>query len=429
MKIGFVSLGCSKNLVDSERILGLLMSKAEVTNDFSEAEMLFVNTCGFIESAKKESIDTILELAEYKKIGKCKKVFVLGCLAQRYVEDLKKSLPEVDRFITIKEYPKLKDILNSEINLNYDNEYGADRIITNTSWSAYLKIAEGCDNRCAYCAIPIIRKGFVSEPLEKLVTEAKDLANKGVSELVLIAQDSTRYGMDLYGESKLIELLRELNKITSLKWIRILYMYPDLLSDELIVTMNELEKVILYFDLPLQHGSNNMLKLMHRRGSIEDFEKKIEKIESLNKPYVLRTTMMVGHPGETEDDFQKLLQLIAKIKFHKLGAFIYSAEDDTPAYSREKVDPQIAQERFSKLLLAQQQYAQERNNELIDSSLEVLIEGFENGLYYGRSIYQAPDGVDGKVYIESKEKLNIGAYYFVTITKVNPYDLFAVFEK
>jgi len=425
IKIAFVSLGCSKNLVDSQMILGTLLSHCSLTEKYSEAEVIFINTCAFIEAAKKEAIDTILEMAEHKASGKCRKLIVLGCLAERYKTELEKELPEVDLVLPINRYKDLKEILSSFLALDLKYEYGEKRQLTTSKYSAYLKVADGCDNHCSYCAIPLIRKRYRSTSLEQLISEAKWLIDGGVRELVLIAQDTTRYGLDIYGEKLLAKLLKLLNDIEGKFWIRVLYMYPALLTEELIDVMNKLPKVLLYFDVPLQHGSDRILKLMNRRGSVAEFLTKVEYLDCLKKPYVLRTTMMVGFPGETNEDFNELLSIVKQVRFHKLGAFVYSREEDTSAFDYEpEVDQTLSQERFQELLSIQQDISRQRNEELLGKELDVLVEAKAGKGYLGRSLYQGPEGIDGMIKVRSKNPLKVGEFYKVIIKETDIYDLF-----
>ncbi len=428
MKIGFVSLGCCKNLVDSERIMGLLKNNGcEIVSDPKLADTIFVNTCGFIEPAKEEGINTILEMAEYKNYN-CKKLIVTGCLAKRYKNDLISEIPEVDLFIGNDEYAMLPQLLNSELNLDIKGEYGKNtRLLATKPWIGYLKIADGCDNCCTYCAIPLIRGGYKSFELEYLVQEAKDLADGGVKELVVIAQDTTRYGLDLYGERKLIALLAELNKIENLHWIRVLYTYPDEIDDELIYGMKKLDKVLPYFDIPIQHGDNEMLRLMNRRGSIESIQVVIDKIKEVYEQPIFRTTMIVGFPNETDEMFENLLAFVKKVEWDRLGAFTYSKEEDTIAYNMEnEVDEDVKNERFDKLMSLQTIIADKKSKELIGSVQEVIVEKFD-GLshkYYGRSSHSAPDGIDGSTIFTSDIDLEFGSFVKVLITDTKSHDLY-----
>lgn len=434
MNIGFISLGCCKNLVDSENIMGLLTSAGcNIVNNPKKADVIMINTCGFIEPAKEEAINTILEMAEYKN-GRCKKLLVLGCLAKRYKEQLIVEMPEVDRFIGIDEYPQLPSILKEELGLEVSSSYGkCERLLSTKPWMAYLKIAEGCSNRCAYCAIPLIRGPYVSYPMEDLIKEANRLAESGVKELVLIAQDTSRYGIDLYNELKLKDLLRELNKIEKLHWIRILYMYPDEIDDELLKAMKECSKVIPYFDIPVQHGEDEMLLAMNRRGSAESIKEICRKIRKMFDMPILRTTMIVGFPGETEKQFETMLDFVKEIEWDRLGAFTYSKEEDTPAYDLpDEIDEDIQNERYERLMALQQSIADKKSHALIGVTLEVLVENQDGltGKYLGRSVHSAPDGIDGTVYFTSEQPLEFGSFVQVKIDNAKDHDCFgkAVFE-
>lgn len=427
MKFGFISLGCSKNLVDSERFMGFLVENDhQLVNDPKQAEVIIINTCGFINSAKQESIDTILEMAEYKKLN-CQSLIVVGCLVQRYIDDLKESLPEVDHFITIDDYDRLPEIF-SEIFDQEFHHYGKDkRVLSTKPWMAYLKIAEGCSNRCAYCAIPLIRGDYRSKAMTDIIKEAQILADNGVKELVLIAQDTTRFGYDLDGKLHLLELLQKLSKIDGFHWIRVLYMYPDEITEKLILGMKELPKVLPYFDIPVQHGSDKMLKAMNRRGSKASILETVKLIRKTFEMSALRTTVIVGFPGEDENDFNELLQMVKTVGWDRLGAFDYSHEEDTAAYELlDDVDEQTKNWRLKTLMQVQQEIVYENNQRLIDKTLEVLIESYDalKKQYRGRSLFSAPDGVDGIVYVRSENKvLEFGGFYQVKITGANAYDL------
>ena len=431
MKVGFISLGCSKNLVDSERIMGLLKHNGfEFTNHPQDADYLFVNTCGFINSAKEESINTILEMAEYKQ-DKCKKLFVLGCLSQRYRDDLIEQLPEVDRFITIDEYPQLEQILQEEMDMPFVG-CAHPRLLSSQPWTAYLKIAEGCSNRCSYCAIPLIRHDYDSYDFETILEEAKMLAAKGVKELNVIAQDTTRYGIEKYGKRRLLELLQELDKIEGFHWIRVLYMYPDEIDDELVLGMKELKKVLPYFDIPVQYGNDRMLQLMNRRGTIAEIKHTIDLIRKTFDHSVLRTTMIVGFPQETQQDFNDLMDFVKEVKWDRLGAFTYSLEEDTPAYTmKPRVAEKTKQRRLRILMEEQEKIAQENAEKLVGQTLEVLVESVDGltHMYRGRSVYSAPDGIDGLVMFKSEKPLQLGEFVNVKIMKAKVHDLIGVVEK
>ena len=432
MKIGFVSLGCAKNLVDSEKIMGMLKEGGhEFVSKPSDAEAIIINTCGFIQSAKEEAINTILEMAEYKKKN-CKKLIVCGCLAQRYKEDLEKEMPEVDRFIAIREYPQLHEILKEELQIPLHVYGKSERLSSGKPWTAYLKIAEGCSNRCTYCAIPLIRGENVSVPMEDLVEEAKDLASKGVKELVVIAQDTTKYGIDLYHRYALLELLEKLNEINGIHWIRILYMYPDEISDELIEGMKKLDKVLPYFDIPMQHSDARMLKLMNRRGDEHTVRQLIKKIRDTFEEPTLRTTYIVGFPTESKQDFDKLCDFVKEIRWNKMGAFTYSIEEDTPAYDMEQtVSEEEKKERLDVLMSLQSEISYMNNRQLAGKTIEVLVEG-KDGLsdkYVGRGRMHAPDDVDGIVVFTSMKHLELGSFVHVKVNDADEYDLYGELEE
>jgi len=428
MNIGFVSLGCSKNLVDSEKIMGLLKSQGyDLVANPQEADYIFVNTCGFINSAKEESIQTILEMAEHKN-NRCKKLIMLGCLAQRYKEELIKELPEVDCFISIDEYPDLLTILGRELKGEFvDCDYR--RLLSTKPWTAYLKIAEGCSNRCSYCAIPLIRHDYQSYDFDELIREASYLESKGVKEINIIAQDTTRYGIDKYGKPRLLDLLNELNSMEGFRWIRVLYMYPDEISEGLILGMAKLSKVLPYFDIPVQHGNDEMLAKMNRRGSIVDIKKTIKLIRDTFVMPTLRTTMIVGFPQETAADFADLLDFVAEVKWDRLGAFSYSLEEDTKSFEMEpKVDENTAQKRLAELMKVQEDIVSAKSMEMIGKDIEVLLESFD-GLtkrYKGRSASSAPDGIDGIVMVETSREYQLGEFVMAKVVKANKHDLFAV---
>lgn len=427
MKIGFVSLGCSKNLVDSEKIMGMLKEAGhEMVAHPDQAEVIFINTCGFIQPAKEEAINTILEMAEYKKYN-CKKLIVLGCLAQRYKEELIKEMPEVDRFIAIREYPQLNQILEEELHTPFSVYGKSERLTSTKPWTAYIKIAEGCSNRCTYCAIPLIRGGNVSFPMEDIVAEAEVLAQNGVKELVVIAQDTTKYGLDLYGKLSLLDLLKKLNAIESLHWIRILYMYPDEITDELVEGMAQLDKVLPYFDIPMQHANSKMLQLMNRRGDAQSVKELIQKIKNTFEYPTLRTTFIVGFPQESEADFEELMDFVKETRWDRMGAFTYSIEEDTPAYEMEQtVSEEEKQRRLDALMTLQNEIAYQNNQKYINTIQEVLVEG-KDGLsnkYIGRSKGNAPDDVDGIVVFTSDRSIELGSFVQVKITSCEAYDCY-----
>ncbi len=427
MKIGFVALGCSKNLVDSENMMGMIRDGGHtLVNDPSDAEAIIVNTCGFIDPAKEEAINTILEMAQYKA-DKLRKLIVVGCLAQRYKSQLEDEMHEVDRFISIAEYGRLHEILEEELNIKL-NIYGkGDRLLSGKPWSAYLKIAEGCSNGCTYCAIPLIRGGNVSYPLDKIVDEAKLLASKGVKELVLIAQDTTKYGADLAQNIDLLDILNACNAIEGFHWIRVLYMYPDEISDRLIEGMAKLDKVLPYFDIPMQHVNAHMLQAMNRRGSKEEVKETIAKIRSRFAHPTLRTTYIVGFPQESQEQFEEMMDFVREVKWNSMGAFTYSPEEDTKA---ALMDDQISeiekQKRLDQLMQLQREISLSNMTQLMDSVIEVLVEKQDGlmGKYFGRSVYNAPDDVDGKVIFTSDRVIEFGSFVKVKVTKVTHYDVY-----
>lgn len=427
MKIGFISLGCSKNLVDSETMMGMLKAGGhELVSHTKDAEAIIINTCGFIQTAKEEAIQTIFEMAAYKK-QKLQKLIVVGCLAQRYKDALISDIPELDCVISIHEYPHLHEILAQVLDGKPMPAYAkSERLLTSKPWSAYLKIAEGCSNHCTYCAIPLIRGDNVSFPMEQLVDEAKRLASSGVKELVLIAQDTSKYGLDLYGEYALLKLLEKLHEIDGLHWIRILYMYPDEISEELIAGMARLPKVLPYFDIPMQHANDHMLALMNRRGKMKDVNALIERIRRYHPDATLRTTFIVGFPQETEADFQDLLEFTENTGWDRMGAFTYSPEEDTPAYSFSgAVDETVKQQRLDQLMQLQKQISLSKQKKMIGQTIEVLVEGKDalKGTYRGRGKANAPDEVDGLVFFSSSRFIPLGSFVQVKVTSALPYDL------
>ena len=430
MKVGFISLGCSKNLVDTEMTIGLFKkNNYTIVNNPLDAEIIVINTCGFINSAKEEAINTILEMAEYKKKN-CKYLIAMGCLVERYQEELEKALPEVDLFLSIKEYDSLwekierlifGDCISSKNQLDY-----IDRCITTGDRMAYLKIAEGCSNHCTYCAIPSIRGPFISRQMEDILNEAKKLAKKGIKEVIVIAQDTTKYGIDIYGESKLAELLKKLEKIEEFTWIRFLYAYPETITDELIDIVKNSKKICHYFDIPIQHISNPILKKMNRKSDEESIKKLIKKIKREIPDVILRTSLIVGFPGETKEDFKKLYEFVKETKFDKLGVFEYSKEDGTSAARlKEQIHPQTKKSRYSKIMELQQQISKEKLEEKIGKKYKVLIESIslDKKYWIGRTYMDVPD-MDGVVFInrEGKGKA-LNEFVECKITEVREYDL------
>lgn len=441
MKIGVVSLGCPKNLVDSETMLGLIHEdNFEITNDPAEAEIIIVNTCGFIESAKEESINTILQMAEYKKSGSCRHIIVTGCLGQRYADDLFDELPEVDAIAGVEVYDEIGSIIKRVMNgerfimlgrskpdvIYTSKDTFLPRILTTPPYTAYLKIAEGCDNCCSYCAIPSIRGPYRSKPMEQVLKEARALADGGVKELIVVAQDTTRYGEDLPGGKLLLaDLLKELNKIESLKWIRVMYCYPNNFTDELIETFASLDKVCKYVDLPLQHASNRLLASMNRYDTKEEVSALLTKLRERIPGIVIRTTFIVGFPGETDEDFEELKEFVEQQRFENAGVFAYSQEEGTVAGAMpNQIPDEIKQNRYHELMALQAQISEELHQDTEGMTLEVLVEGIEedgSGLHYGRSYREAPD-IDGLIFIENPGELAPGDFVKVNILQGFTYE-------
>lgn len=417
MKAGFISLGCSKNLIDTEVMLGILQeNNFELTNEPAEADVLIVNTCAFIQSAKEESINTILTMAGYKDIkqGKCQALIVAGCLGQRYKQELLDELPEADAIVGTGAWHRIMEaveealkgnrvVIDGENNTIYDA--ACPRIPTTPAHTAYIKIAEGCNNRCAFCAIPLIRGKYRSRKIEDICTEARNLAAKGVKEIVLIAQDTTNYGHDIYGKPSLVELLKEIVKVDGIKWIRTLYSYPRFFSDELIDLIASEEKLVKYVDIPLQHANNTILRNMHRPDTKEQIEVLLKKLRERIPGVVVRSTFIVGFPGETDEQFEELYHFFEEQRFDHAGIFTYSQEEDTAAASMlDQIPQEVMEERYHQLKALQSKISQEINESLEGKELEVIIEGHtEDGLPYGRSYRQADD-VDDQVYIEGVEE-------------------------
>lgn len=430
MKVGFISLGCSKNLVDSEKMMGMLTANGHtLVAHPSQADAIVINTCGFITSAKEEAISIIFEMAAYKQAN-LKKLIVVGCLAQRYKEQLEEEIPEIDAVVRISDYGSLHEVLARELNDAGSVTFAqAKRQLTSKPWTAYLKIAEGCSNHCAYCAIPLIRGDNVSVPMETLVSEAKELAKRGVKELVLNAQDTTKYGVDLYGRRSLLPLLQQLHAIEGFHWIRILYMYPDEIDDELIEGMAGLPKVLPYFDIPMQHADRQMLERMNRRGTKEDVLKLVEKIRSTFADPTLRTTFIVGFPGENRETMDELLQFVREVRWDRMGAFTYSPEEDTPGSLMKPVcEESLKQQYLDELMKLQEQIAWENQQKKLGKVIEVLVED-KDGLtnrYRGRSAWDAPDEVDGMVIFRSDRAIEPGTFVQVRITEVLVHDVIGV---
>ena len=429
MNVGFISLGCSKNLVDTEMTIGLFKKhNIKIVNDPKKADAIVINTCGFIESAKEEAINTIFEMAEYKK-QKCKYLIVMGCLVQRYKTELQKQIPEVDLFISIDEYDclweKINNLIREEASLKEDYLDYMNRVISTGNKTAYLKIAEGCSNRCTYCAIPYIRGPFISRKIEDILAEANVLANKGIEEIILIAQDTTKYGIDLYGESKLAYLLNEISKIKKIKWIRFLYSYPETITEELIQTVKNNKKICKYFDIPIQHISDSVLKRMNRKSNSKSINELIKKIRKEIPDVILRTSLIVGFPGETKEDFEKLNRFVENTKFDRLGAFIYSKEDGTPAAKlKGQIHHMTKRSRYNKIMQAQKEISEKSLCNKVGKVFKVLIENksFDNKYYIGRSYMDVPD-MDGVIYIRNTKEKMIGEFIDCKIVNTNSYDL------
>lgn len=432
--IGLVSLGCAKNQTDAETMLGMLSEEGfAITYDPNEADVIIVNTCGFIESAKQESIDAILEMAQYKD-ERCRLLIAAGCLAERYSEDILKDLPEVDAIVGTGDYDKIVQVIRDAFdgkkpvlcgNQNRNVPERLPRILSTPPYAAYLKIADGCDNNCTYCAIPMIRGHFRSRAMEDIVEEAQRLAKSGVRELILIAQDTSRYGMDLYGEKSLDMLLEELVKIDGIEWIRVHYFYPEAITDSLIETMAKYDKICNYIDMPVQHANNYILRRMARRTTQEQMLERINKIRAQIPGCIIRTSIIVGFPGETQEHFDDLYEFVKKVRFDRMGVFTYSQEEGTPAADfGEQIDEDTKNERRDKLMTLQQQISLELNREKLGEILEVIVEGYdeESFLFFGRSRGDSIE-VDGKVYFATEEEVFAGDIVKVKILDADEYDL------
>lgn len=435
MKILFISLGCDKNLVDSEVMLGLLASRGyEMIDDEQEADIIVVNTCCFIHDAKQESVDNILEMAEYKKTGKLKALIVTGCLAERYRQEIIDEIPEVDAVLGTTAYDKILDAVDEALegkhflvmeDLQALPVVDTKRQITTGGHFAYMKIAEGCDKHCTYCIIPKIRGTYRSVPMEKLIKEAEELAAQGVKELILVAQETTLYGKDLYGEKSLHKLLKELCKVSGIQWIRILYCYPEEITDELIQVIKEEPKICHYLDLPIQHANDEILKRMGRRTSKQELIDIVTKLRKEIPDICLRTTLITGFPGETEEQHQELVEFVDEMEFDRLGVFTYSPEEDTPAATMpDQIDEEVKLERQAELMELQQEIAFDTAENMIGREMLVMIEGkiADEPAYVGRTYRDAPK-VDGLIFVETGELLMSGDFAKVTVTGAEEYDL------
>lgn len=434
MKVLLISLGCDKNLVDSEVMLGLLNKAGhQLTNDETEADVVVVNTCAFISDAKEESINTIIEMGELKKTGKLKKLIVAGCLSQRYKDEIMKELPEIDVIIGATNYDKIVEAIGTDEesivdDINYTPRPIAERIVTTNASMAYFKIAEGCNKLCTYCIIPHIRGRYRSMPMDSLIASAEKLASDGIKELVLVAQETTLYGVDLYGEKKLPELLTKLSEIEGIEWIRLLYCYPEEITDELIEVMATNPKICHYVDIPIQHSENAILKRMGRRTSREDIVELVGRLRTAMPDIAIRTTLISGFPGETQELHDGLVDFVDECEFDRLGVFTYSPEEGTPAAEYEdQVDGELAAKWRDEIMELQQEISYEKNQQMIGSTQKVLIEGYlvDDDVYVGRTYRDAPE-VDGIVFVSAPYELISGSFVDVKITEANEYDLTGV---
>lgn len=436
MKLLCVSLGCDKNLVDSEKMMGLLRADGwTFTDDEQEADAILINTCCFIGDAKEESVNTILEMADLKQNGKLKALLVTGCMAQRYKQEIIDEIPEVDAIVGTSSYDEIRDVLRKVLEqegpvscfkeLSYTPAVREERVVSTGGYYAFLKIAEGCDKRCTYCIIPDLRGPYRSVPMEELVNEAKALAENGVRELILVAQETTLYGLDLYGEKRLPQLLSQLAKIPGIYWIRIQYCYPEEITDELIEVIKTEEKVCHYLDIPIQHASDRILKRMNRRTTRKQLEEMIRKLRREIPDIVLRTTLISGFPGETEEDHQTLMEFVDEMEFDRLGVFAYSAEEDTPAASfPDQIPQELKEGRRDEIMELQQEIAFAHSEEMVGRILDVMIEGkvADEPAYVGRTYMDAPN-VDGLIFVDTGEALMSGDFVRVRVTQAAEYDL------
>ena len=436
MKVGFVSLGCPKNQLDAEVMLHeLVVAGYEITADETEADVVIINTCGFIESAKKEAIENILDIAYLKENGNLRGLVVTGCLAERYRNDILDEFPEVDAVLGVGSIHNIVEavgkVLEGEKYTSFEDKncvrLGGHRVLTTPEYAAYLKIAEGCDNRCTYCAIPSIRGRFRSRPMEDIISEAKDLEALGCKELTLVAQDTTRYGQDIYGDYKLAELLHKLSEETNIPWFRILYCYPDKITDELVAEIRDNDRVCKYIDLPMQHSSDSVLKKMNRHGGSKVIKEAVEKLRREIPGVVIRTTFIVGFPGEGEEDFTELCEFVNEMRFERVGVFTYSREEGTPAYKMEQIDEQIKLDRYDIIMRDQLSINEENNEKKLGTTVLVLCEGYDpiSEAYYGRSYADAPD-IDGKISFTGEKGIPSGTFVEVEIKEVVEYDLVGV---
>ena len=426
MKLGLISLGCAKNRIDSELFLGVAKQyNIELTSSIDEADIIVINTCGFIESAKQEAIDTILEVCDYEN----KKIVVMGCLVERYQQSLEESIPEVDFYFPIRDYDNIDELFKKLTNSTESHKMDyTKRVVTTSNHSVYLRIAEGCDNKCAYCAIPLIRGKFKSRDFNSLIEETKVLVANGAKEITLIAQDTTRYGTDFKDKDprRLEHLLKAISEINGVEWVRVLYLYPDEITKEILSEIKENNKVAKYFDIPIQHASNKMLKAMNRRGSKELIKEHINYIREFIPEAIIRTTLITGFPTEEESDFIELLELVKETKFERLGCFTFSNEEDTVSYDMyPKVNSRTAKRRYNSIMKEQEKISYEFNKSLIGKLYNCIIDDydFEKFAYIGRNYMYAPDDVDGCIYIYSPIELEIGSIVCVEIIDASTYDL------
>lgn len=433
MNASLITLGCNKNQVDSEMIISYMAKKGiTITDNLENSDIIVINTCGFIKSAKEEAIDTILNMIDYKMYGTCKHLIVTGCLAKRYKKEIYSEFPEVDLVIGVDEYPNFDKVFSNYLNLKTSNSCLSfnDRTISSTFPMAYLRISDGCNNRCNYCAIPLIRGSLKSRKIEDIVREAKELVDKGIRELCIISQDTTSYGVDIYGECKLTELIQEIAKIENLKWIRVLYMYPGKVNDELLNEFANNSKLCRYFDIPVQHISDKILKLMNRHTTKAEIYELVEKIRKKIPDAIIRTTIMVGYQQETEEDFNELKQGLLDLKFDRLGAFTFSKEDDTPAEKiKGDVDEKVKTKRYNEIMEIQQRIIKPKMESMLNKEVQVIVEDVteDNKYFICRSYMDAPD-VDPRIYLNINENIDniiVGEYYNVTLKEIDGYDFIA----
>src|SRR5690554_4046386 len=428
MNVNFISLGCSKNRVDSEFIMGMLKDNDHhIISDPTQADAIFINTCGFITPAKQEAIDTIFEMIDIKKQTNAK-LIVLGCLSQRYNEELSLEIPEVDRFITLDEYITLDEILTKELDIPIKSKYKTTpRLHSTQAHLGYLKISEGCSNNCSFCAIPLIRGKYHSYPIEDLIQQTKIMAQQGVKELVLVAQDTTMYGMDLYKKQTLVELVKQCSEIKGIEWIRVLYMYPDLLSESMIYEFSKIVKFIPYFDIPIQHTQDNILKDMKRRGDSQQIVNVMENIRNTFDEAIIRTTLIVGYPSENDKDFNEMIEFIKRHPFDKLGAFTFSKEEDTSAYHLDDMDESIKEERYQALMETQSKVAKMMQQRFLHKEMDVIADKIDTitKTAKARSKFHAPDDIDGYVYVSLSSDVHVGDIIACHIDSISGYNWYA----